>query len=257
MSLAAIGAGALLALAFLRVESRAEQPLMPLELFRSRVFTGTNLVTLFLYGSLSGAMFLLPFDLIARRGLTAAEAGATMLPLGLLIGLLSRRAGSLADRHGPRLFLAGGSLAVAAACAGLALGIDSYWLGVLGPILLMSLGMAAAVSPLTTAVMTSVPDEKSGAASGVNNAASRLAGLLAVALLGALASFLYSRGLQHEVTFGVLPDMGHPDRESLEAAFHMAYSAAMWASAAAAGLAAITAWISLSAAPRPGSGLKA
>ena len=247
----ALAAGALLAAAFLAVEWRTANPVMPPRLFRSRVFAGANIVTLFLYGSLAGVLFLLPFDLISRRGLSAAEVGATMLPLGLIIGLLSRRAGGLADRHGPRPFLIVGPLVVALACAGLALTVQNYWLGVFSPVLLLGLGMAVAVSPLTTAVMTSVPDEKSGAASGVNNAASRLAGLLAVAALGALASFLFAHGAPGEAVFGVLPAPGEPGRPALEAAFVQAYAAAMWVAALWSVLAAAAAWAFLRHVPSP------
>jgi hypothetical protein len=157
---------------------------MPLELFRSPVFTGTNIVTVFLYGALAAFLFLMPFDLQARRGLTASETGLAVLPIGIVIGVFSRMTGGLADRIGPRPFLTIGPFLVGLGAAGLALNLANIWLGVIVPVLLISAGMAIVVSPLTTAVMNAVPDSRSGAASGVNNAASRLAGVLAIAIIG-------------------------------------------------------------------------
>jgi EmrB/QacA subfamily drug resistance transporter len=239
LAVACIAAGGLAILPFIAVEARASDPLMPLGLFRSRTFAATNVVTLFLYGSLSGVLFLLPFDLIERRGLSATEVGLTMLPLGLIIGLFSRAAGAAADRFGVRPFLAGGSLLVAIACAGLALNLGNFWIGVVLPVVLMSAGMAAAVSPLTTAVMNSAPDAQSGAASGVNNAASRIAGLFAVAVLGAVTAFVFAGAAPEGARFGVLPATDDQARAGLEGAFMQAYAAAialaaLWALAAAA-----------------------
>jgi EmrB/QacA subfamily drug resistance transporter len=214
--------------AFWRVERRAENPIMPPHLFRSRPFLVANVVTLFLYGALTGILFLLPFDLIERRGMPASLVGMTLLPFGLMIGLLSRFAGTLSDLYGARTFLVGGSLLVAAGAGGFASGVENYWIGVLAPTLLMALGMAAVVSPLTTVVMNSAPDAQSGAASGVNNAASRIAGLVAVALLGAVAGLLFLHaGAAAEARFGVLPASSDPARAGLERAFSTAYSGAM------------------------------
>src|SRR5690606_20578015 len=133
-------------------------------------------------------------DLIERRGLSASQVGLSLLPLGLIIGTLSRAAGGLVQRTGARPLLAGGSALVAVASAALALGPGGYWTAVLAPVVLLALGMALVVSPLTTVVMNAAPDAKSGAASGINNAASRLAGLFAVALAGAAASLLFQSG---------------------------------------------------------------
>lgn len=222
---------ALLAL-FVRHERRNASPLVPMGLFENRAFTGANLITVFLYGGLAGITFLLPFDLIERRDMTASAVGLTLLPLGLIIGVLSGRAGSLGDRLGARPLLMTGPTLVAGGAAGLGLGIGGYWTAVLIPILILATGMALVVAPLTTAVMNAAPDEKSGAASGINNAASRLAGLFAVALLGALATFVFqgtpaSQELD-SATFGTLPDADSLSRESAVAAFNRAYSLAMW-----------------------------
>lgn len=235
--LALIAAVAGLAL-FVLNERRAASPLIPLSLFRNRVFTSANVMTLFLYGALTGVLFLMPFDLIERRGLSATEAGLTLLPVGIIIGVLSRVAGDWADRDGPRGLLVVGSLLVAAGAAGLALGVANYWLGVVVPVVVTSLGMALVVAPLTTAVMVSAPDDQSGAASGVNNAASRIAGLLAIAIIGGVASVVYSSelgavGLSSEGwRFGVLPNAEATGRALLEGAFVDAYQAALLVAAA-------------------------
>jgi predicted MFS family arabinose efflux permease len=228
---------------FWRVEKRARNPTLPASIFRSRPFLIANIVTLFLYGALGGVLFLLPFDLIARRGMTASAVGLTMLPFGLVIGLLSRSAGGLAEKLGARRFLVGGSLAVGAATVLLALNLQNYWLGVFGPLVLMALGMAAVVSPLTTVVMNSAPDEQSGAASGINNAASRIAGLIAVAVLGALAGLVFAAaGAPDSARFGELPGGGDPARAGLEQAFLAGYSSALAMAALWCLLAAAAAW---------------
>lgn len=231
---------------FVYVEGRVANPIMPPELFRLPVFTGTNIVTVFLYGALAGMLFLLPFDLQARRGLSASAAGLTLLPIGIIIGVLSRLMGSWADRLGPRPFLVIGPVLVGLCGVGLALNLSSYWIGVLVPVLLFSVGMAIVVSPLTTAVMNSVPDARSGAASGVNNAASRLAGVLAIAVFGAAASLVFNWNA-HGGRFGVLPPPGDPSRPAIENAFLVAYSTAMGLAALWCFIAALAAHFSLPA----------
>ena len=238
--------GLLLIAAFVAIERRAINPVMPPALFRSRVFTGGNIVTVLLYGALSGSLFLLPFDLLVRRGLSVADAGLAFLPLGLIIGFLSRPMGALADRRGPRTFLTVGPLLVAAACVGLALGLADFWIGVMIPLVALSLGMAIVVSPLTTAVMNAAEEGKSGAASGVNNAASRLAGVIAVAVVGALASVIYRNAAPVGAPrFGLLPAAGDALRAGAEAAFLGGYRTGMITVAAWALLAAIAAWMTL------------
>jgi EmrB/QacA subfamily drug resistance transporter len=222
---AAIVAGLVLLVAFVTVERRATNPVMPPDLFKSRVFTVVNIVTVFLYGALSAALFLLPFDLLARRGMTAAEAGIILLPFGIIIGALSRYSGGLADKYGPRIFLIFGPILVGLGCVGFATGVDQIWIGVVVPIVLVSVGMGFVASPLTTAVMNAAPSERSGAASGINNTSDRLAGVLAVAIFGAIASVVYLGGVK-EGSFGVLPVMDAPSRPAAEAAFLSGY---MWA----------------------------
>ncbi len=240
---------------FLRTERRAAAPLMPPELFREPAFLGANVMTLFLYGALGAVLFLLPFDLIGRRGLGAAEVGLTLLPLGLIIGTLSRAAGGLVDRAGARLPLALGAALVALGAAGLAAAPGGYWTAVLGPVVVLAAGMALVVSPLTTVVMNAVPDTRSGAASGINNAASRLAGLLAVAVGGALANLVFQRAADLPgQRFGVLPPAGDPLRPAVEAAFATAYGGALWLAAAWAALAAAVALVMLRPRRHPSAG---
>ena len=235
-----IGAAGLVA--FWSVEKRAANPIMPFELFQSRPFLIANIVTLFLYGALGSILFLLPFDLIERRGMAASSVGLILLPFGLIIGLFSRYAGGLSDRHGARLFLAAGSVLVGVGAAWLALGVGGIWTGVLVPVLLMAFGMAAVVSPLTTVVMNSAPDHRSGAASGINNAASRVAGLLAVAVIGATAGLIFAwSGAPEGARFGDLPPAGDPGRAALEGPFMAGYSGAMAMAAAWCFIAALCA----------------
>lgn len=221
------------------VERRAANPITPPALFRSRIFTGVNIVTVFLYGALGGVLFLLPFDLLNRRGLSAATTGLIMLPFGLIIGVFSRSTGALADRYGPRFFLVAGPLLVAAGSLGFALTLGDIWLSVVLPVVLIGAGMALAASPLTTAVMNAVPDGKSGAASGISNAASRLSGAIAIAVFGATAGIVFDRTAPAAAHFGVMPPAGAATHDAVVGAFLSAYSAAMvfaavWCLAAAA-----------------------
>ncbi|MBI2768461.1 MAG: MFS transporter [Burkholderiales bacterium] len=181
-----LGAAALAA--FGVVQARGRAPMMPLSLFRSREFSGANLVTLLLYAALSGVVFFLPFALIGAFGYSATQAGAALLPFSCMLGTLSPTMGRLAVRWGARLMLTAGPAVTALGAAMLALPAPggSYWTGFFPAMLVMGLGMTIAVAPLTTTVMASVPAAHAGLASGVNNAVSRIAGLLAVAAMGVL-----------------------------------------------------------------------
>jgi len=176
---------------FVRHEARTAHPMLPLTLFRSGAFSGANIATLLLYAALSGVIFLLPFALIQVRGDTPAQAGASFLPLSLTLGLLSRFSGAVARRTGPWWPMVTGPLVAAVGFVGLGYAIDpaiAFARGLLPSMLVLGLGMTIVIPPLSTVVLDAAPDRLSGTASGVNNATSRIAGLLAVALLGSAAA---------------------------------------------------------------------
>ena len=184
---ASIGIGTAILAAFVFAEARLKEPMMPLTLFRSRTFAGANLLTLFLYAALGGLLFFLPFDLIQVQGYTPTEAGAAFLPFVLLMFVLSRWAGGLVHRFGSRLPLVVGPLIAAVGFAMFALpGAEagSYWTSFFPAIIVMSVGMTTSVAPLTTTVMSALEENRAGIASGINNAVSRAASLLAVAVFG-------------------------------------------------------------------------
>jgi EmrB/QacA subfamily drug resistance transporter len=183
-----VASGALLLLAFVAAQARVQAPMVPLSLFRSRDFVGTNLLTLLLYFALGGALFFLPFVLIGAFNYSSTAAGATLLPLSLLLGFLSPATAKMTARFGARGMLVAGPTIAAAGFALFALpGVDwSYWAGFFPAMLVLGLGMTIAVAPLTTTVMNSVASSHAGVASGVNNAVARVAGLLAIAVLGVL-----------------------------------------------------------------------
>jgi EmrB/QacA subfamily drug resistance transporter len=199
--IASLVAGSLLLIAFVWEEWRNPAPLMPLHLFRSRVFSSINLLTFFLYAALSGVFFLLPFLLIQVHGYSATQAGAVFLPFTIIMGALSRWSGGLLDRFGARLPLTIGPAIAALGFGLLALPADgSYWLGFFLPIVVLGLGLAVSVAPLTTTVINAVPAHQSGVASGINNAVARVASLLAVALFGSIALSDFNHALDRRVS---------------------------------------------------------
>ena len=190
---ALIGGVVFLAL-FVLHEARAKNPMVPLRLFRSRNFAGTNLLTLLLYAALSGTFFFFTLNLIQVQGYSATAAGAALLPFVVIMFSLSRWSGGLIRRFGPRLPLVIGPTIAA---AGFALYMlpsvnRNYWTSFLPAVIVLGLGMAITVAPLTTTVMDSVSEEQAGIASGINNAVSRTAGLLAVAVFGVVILHAFS-----------------------------------------------------------------
>lgn len=199
--LTALLGGALALGAFVAVEARSDHPMMPLRLFRSRTFSGANLMTLFLYAALYGMLFFFPLNLIQVQGYGETLAGLASLPSIILLTVLSPWAGGLVDRYGPRLPLTiGPALAglgfLLFALPGLTEGPGDYWTSFFPASALQGLGLAITVAPLTTAVMGSVAASRSGAASGINNAVARTAGVLAVAVMGAVALLAFSAALE-------------------------------------------------------------
>jgi EmrB/QacA subfamily drug resistance transporter len=198
--LAAIGiaAGGMLLLWFVRFEhKRGADAMMPLDLFASKVFVGLSLLTFLLYGGLGGLLVLLPYVLIDLKGYSATAAGAALLPMPLVIAITAPLMGRLAARHGPRLPLTIGPAVVAIGFL-LALRIsadDSYWAATLPAMLVISLGMAGAVAPLTNAVLGAVDARHSGIASGFNSAVARTGGLIATALASAIL-VAHAKGLE-------------------------------------------------------------
>jgi len=174
--------------AFLVLEHRSTHPMLPLRLFNNRAFSGTNATTLAVYGALGGALFLVVLELQISLHYSALAAGASLAPITVLMFLLSSRAGALAQRIGARLPMTIGPFVIA---VGLLLFTSigpgrGYATTVLPAVIVFGLGLACTVAPLTATVLASVDDAELGVASGVNNAASRLAGLLAVAVLPTL-----------------------------------------------------------------------
>ncbi|MEO8663251.1 MAG: MFS transporter [Bryobacteraceae bacterium] len=241
------GAFGIVALAaFLWVESRSKTPMLPLGLFRSSDFAGANLLTLLLYAALGGVLFFFPLNLIQVQGYTATEAGAALLPFILLVFVLSRWSGGLHKRYGPRAPLIVGPLIAAAGFALFAQpGIGgSYWTTFFPAVLTLGLGMAIAVAPLTTTVMTAVPSDRAGVASGVNNAVSRVAGLLAIAVFGLILNTTFNRALDNRLgaarfaserpKLAAIETTDAPARLAIQESFLEGYRAVLYIAAALA-----------------------
>lgn len=197
----ALAAGVVGGIAFVLFERRAHAPMLPLSLFKARDFSGTNLLTLLLYGALGGGLYFVPLVLIQVQGLSATAAGAALLPFVAIMFLLSGWAGGLVDRFGPRPPLIVGPLIAAIGFAAFALPAAgaNYWSGFLPAVCVLGLGMAVTVAPLTTTVMNAVGAERAGTASGVNNAVARAAGLLAIAAFGIVMARVFELRLAEQL----------------------------------------------------------
>jgi EmrB/QacA subfamily drug resistance transporter len=246
------GVGLVLLLGFLLWEARTAFPMLPLGLFANRAFSGANGLTFALYFSLSAISFYLPMALIAGWGVTPALVSIALLPIGIFITVLSPVSGRWADRYGTARLIAGGAALVALSFAGLAVTtpLQSLWFAVLPMMALMGIGMGFVVTPLSTAVMTSVSDADTGTASGVNNAVARVAGLLAVATMGGVAAlvFVQAAGPQGAaLSFGRPPEAALPAGiEALRvAATDAGFSAVAWITAVLSALSAVIAWTTL------------
>src|SRR5712692_10087307 len=200
-----VGFGCLVAFVF--IEATANSPMLPLALFESRSFSGANLLTLFLYAAIGIFFFLFPLNLIQVQGYSATAAGAAVLPLILLMFLLSRWSGGLVARYGARgpliigpLIAALGFVLFAVPSVG-----DSYWKTFFPAVVVLGFGMAVTVAPLTTVVMNSVNQDRVGTASGINNAVARVAGVLAIAVLGIVMAKAFGSRLNYSLDHLSLP----------------------------------------------------
>jgi EmrB/QacA subfamily drug resistance transporter len=249
--LGALGLGAAFLVSFVAIEARShERAMMPLSLYNSRNFSGTNALTLLLYFALGGALYYLPFGLIRLAGYSATQAGAALLPFALIMGFGASFAGTLSDRFGPRLSLTVGPIIAACGLAMLAfvdLG-ESYWVGVLPAICVLAVGMTITVPPLTSTVMASAGEARAGIASGVNNVVARVADLLAVATLGAVLFASFSHHLAglppahaNEALNAVLAGQAGV-AEGATAAFDRALRTVMLVTALCAALGGVAAW---------------
>jgi EmrB/QacA subfamily drug resistance transporter len=274
LGLGAVLAGCALLAVFVFVERREAHPMLELDLFRSRTFTVANLYTLLLYAGLGGALYFLPFELINVRGYAPFQAGASLLPFVVIVTAFSRFSGGLIARVGARVPLVLGALFEVAAYLtfGFAANERSYWTSIFPGAVLLGLGGACFVAPLTTAVMGAVDEAHAGLASGINNAVSRTAGLIAIAAFGIVVAANFERTFAGElarapalsadtqravasehaqIVTGVVPaDIAHAaESKALTAAIHGAYtsgfSLAMFASAGLCAAAALLAWFGL------------
>lgn len=253
-------AGIVVLLVFLFWETRAKMPMLPLTLFRDKAFSGAQALTLLVYFGLSAVGFYLPMTLIGGWGVTPVEVSIAMTPLGIVLTVLSPIAGRLTDRVGPAPVLAMGSsiVAVAFLALGLTVGTHSVWFAVLPIMTLFGLGMSFVAGPVSTAVMTAVADRDTGTASAINNAVARVAGLFAVATMGALAALVFANvtGGLSGVSFGLAPTspLSAADGALRVAATDRGFAVVCFVAAAMAAVSAVIAWTTLQHKPRREAG---
>jgi EmrB/QacA subfamily drug resistance transporter len=199
--IASLAGGVIFLILFLWIESRVASPMVSLALFESRSFLGANLVTLFLYAPIGIFFFLFPILLMQVYHYSATAAGAASLPVIVLIFLLSRWSGGLVSRYGGKVPLIVGPVIVAAGFVLFTVlaGRGNYWKTFFPALVLLGVGLAVTVAPLTTVVMSSVDRDHSGAASGINNAVARLAGVLAIALFGIMMVHSFTTSLDRSL----------------------------------------------------------
>ena len=216
---ASLTVGVVCVIAFPIIESREISPMVPLSLFRSRAFSGANLLTLFLYAAIGFFFFVLPLNLIQVQGYSATAAGGAILPLILLMFLLSRWSGGLVDRYGARLPLIVGPLITAFGFFLFSIPSvgGSYWSTFFPAIVVLGSGMAVSVAPLTTVVMESVVEDRAGTASGINNAVARVAGVLAIAAFGVIMVTAFSDHLNRSLANVTMPSSVRSELQSNEA----------------------------------------
>jgi EmrB/QacA subfamily drug resistance transporter len=210
-----LAAGVALFAAFLLFESRTSDPMLRLDLFKSRNFSVGNLETLALYGGLSALFFFLTLYLQQVAGYSPLESGLALLPQSLVMFALSSRFGALADRFGPRVFMGGGPLVAGAGMLtllGVGVRVD-YATEILPGILLFSLGLSITVAPLTAAVLAGVGQDDAGIGSAINNAVARVAGLIATVAIGALVAAQFSASLDRQLSGRPLGPRGHAAAE--------------------------------------------
>jgi len=274
----ACSGGTLALLAFVAVEARTRNPMMPLALFESKDFTAANLLTLFLYSALGATLFFLPLNLIQVQGYSATAAGAALLPFILIMFLLSRWAAGLVRAYGAKLPLVIGPLIAGVGFAMLSparVG-GPYWTTFFPGIAVLGLGMATSVAPLTTTVMNAVEGDHVGIGSGINNAVARTAGLLAIAVFGILMSNTFNASLARRLATLDLradvraqlekeradlagmkvPDVGSDStkaviKETIAQSFTAGFRLVADSSAGLACLSALTAFVSISGPAKP------
>jgi hypothetical protein len=262
--------GVALLVAFIIVENKVEAPMMPLKLFKSKTFSGVNLLSFLMYAQLGGALFFLPFAEIQVFDYTPTGAGASFLPIIILLFVFSRWSGGLVDKYGAKYPLVIGSLiqAVGYVLFALLSGEGNYFYTFFPGMFVLGLGLALSVAPQTTAVMNAVDTTYSGTASGINSAVARVSGLIAIALLGIVMLYLFSSGMNNgmdihdapeeiqialkgeylnmadaKIPLGIAPEIKNKIKELVEISYVSSFNVIMYISSVFCLLRALVAWL--------------